>query len=296
MTGEFLSLLDAGLAASSVGAESAVTMGGYVGAAVVLLLAGLFMGFIAGLFGIGGGGVLVPVLYEVFGALGVSADVRMHLSVGTSLAIIIPTSLRSYLAHRAAGAVDGHVVRTMANTVVAGVLLGAVIARFAEADVLKAVWAVVGMMLAAKFLFARESWRLGEDIPGPVWLRGYGLVTGVISALMSIGGGAFISGMMTLYGRSIHQGIATASAFGPMIAVPGMLGFIWAGWGAVGLPPGSLGYVSLLGAAAIIPTSVFAAPFGARVGHRWSRRRLEIAFGIFVGVVSLRFAFSLLAG
>ncbi|MEO0618733.1 MAG: sulfite exporter TauE/SafE family protein, partial [Pseudomonadota bacterium] len=235
MTVDLVWLLFAVPQAGPVSAEAAITLQTYLGAAAALSLAGLFMGFIAGLFGIGGGGVLVPVLYEVFGALGVSSNVRMHLAVGTSLAIIIPTSFRSYLTHRAAGAVDTDIVRAMAITVVVGVLLGAVIARFAEANVLKAVWAVVGMMLSAKFLFARESWRLGEKIPGTLWLRVYGLLTGVISALMSIGGGAFISGMMTLYGRTIHQGIATASAFGPMIAVPGMLGFIWAGWGAVGL-------------------------------------------------------------
>lgn len=261
--------------------------------AVVLAVAGFAMGFIAGLFGIGGGGVLVPVLYEVFGVLGVEDAVRMHLSIGTSLAIIIPTSARSYLSHRESGNVDRSTVLAMALPVVVGVVFGAFIARMADANGLKAVWAVVGGLLSVKFLFGRESWRLGSELPRVFWLRGYALLVGVVSTLMSIGGGAFITMMMTLYGRTIHQGVATASAFGPLIALPGVMGFIWAGWGMSGLPPGSVGYVSLIGAAMIIPTSVLSAPYGARVAQRWPRRKLEKAFGIFVGLVSLRFFLSL---
>ena len=259
-----------------------------------LAVAGLAMGFLSGLFGIGGGGVLVPVLFEVFGAIGVDETVRMHLSIGTSLAVIIPTSFRSFLSHRSSGQVDESVVRKMVVPVVAGVVVGSVIARYADGALLKMIWAFVGGLLSVKFLFGRESWRLGADLPRTLWLRGYGHIVGIVSALMSIGGGAFITMMMTLYGRTIHQGVATASAFGPLIAIPGVLGFIWAGWGVSGLPVGTVGYVSLLGAALIIPSSVLVAPIGARVGHRWSRRSLEVAFGIFVGLVSLRFLVSLI--
>ncbi len=111
---------------------------------------------------------------------------------------------------------------------------------------------------------------------------------------MSIGGGAFVTTMLTLYGRSIQVAVGTASGIGPMIAIPGALGFIWAGLGHPGLPPGSLGFVSLIGAAAIIPTSVLAAPWGARVAHGLSRRSLEIAFGSFLMIVALRFLASLI--
>ena len=259
-----------------------------------LAVAGLVMGFLSGLFGIGGGGVLVPVLFEVFGAIGVDDAVRMHLSIGTSLAVIIPTSFRSFLHHRAGGHVQEGIVRVMLVPVVAGVVVGSIIARYADDSILKMIWAVVGGLLSAKFLFGREDWKLGNELPRSLWLGIYGHAVGIVSALMSIGGGAFITMLLTLFGRSIHQGVATASAFGPLIAVPGMIGFVWAGWGAGGLPPGSLGYVSLLGAGLIIPTSVFAAPFGARLGQRWSRRRLEAAFGVFVGLVSLRFLVALL--
>lgn len=267
---------------------------GFIAAA--LAVAGVVMGYLAGLFGIGGGGILVPVLFEVFGMIGVDNAVRMHLAIGTSLAVIVPTSFRSYLSHRASGHVDQYVLRAMALPVVGGVAAGAVIASVADATVLKWIWVIVGGMLAIKFLFGKESWRLGTELPRRSALRVYGVFVGAVSALMSIGGGAFITTMMTLYGRSIHQGVGTASAFGPLIAIPGVLGFVWAGWDVSELPPGSIGYVSVLGAALIISTSVLAAPFGARLGQRWPRRKLEKAFGVFVAFVSLRFLLSLAAG
>ena len=113
-------------------------------------------------------------------------------------------------------------------------------------------------------------------------------VIGLISTLMSIGGGMFIVTMLTLLGRPIHSAVATSSGFGPLIAIPGTLGYIWAGWGHENLPPLSLGYVNVLAAALIVPLSVFAAPYGARFAHGLSRRKLELAFAAFLAVVSLR--------
>ena len=106
--------------------------------------------------------------------------------------------------------------------------------------------------------------------------------------------GAFITAFMTLYGRPIHQGVATSSGFGPIITIPGAIGFAWAGWQVAGLPPGSFGYVNLLGTAMIVPASVLAAPLGVRVAHGISRRKLELAFAAFLALVATRFLFSLL--
>jgi len=257
--------------------------------------AGLITGLLAGLLGIGGGGVLVPVLFDVFRAIGVDDAVRMHLAVGTALAVIIPTSLRSFTAHRAKGAVDMDIVRSMAIPVVIGVLLGSVIARYLSDVALKIVWIVTATIMAVKLIGGRADWRLGDDIPGQPFRFLYGTFIGVISTLMSIGGGVFVTTMMTLYGRTIHQAVATSSGFGPMIAIPGAIGFAWAGWGASGLPPGSLGYVSLLGAMLIVPASVLAAPIGVRLAHGFERRTLELAFGGFLTIIALRFLISLIA-
>jgi uncharacterized membrane protein YfcA len=261
---------------------------------LALLAAGLATGVLAGLLGIGGGSILVPVLYEVFSSLGVDDAVRMHLAVGTSLAVIVPTSLRSFAGHRSRGAVDMDLVRSMALSVVAGVCLGAVLARYSNEAVLKAIWVAAASLISLKLFFARPDRQLGDSIPGQPFRAIYGALVGLLSTLMSIGGGVFITALMTFYGHSMQRAVATSSAFGPIIAIPGTLGFVWAGWHAAGRPPGSLGYVSLLGALLIIPTSVLAAPLGVRIAHGISRRRLELAFATFLAVVGIRFLLSLI--
>lgn len=269
--------------------------------ALALLAAGAATGILAGVFGVGGGAVIVPVLYELFRLVGVPEEPRMPLCVGTSLAIIIPTSIRSFNAHRAKGKVDMEVLRRWAVPVVLGVLAGSIIARFAPADLFKAVFVAVALVSAIRLLFGRESWRIGEDMPkGPLmWL--YGAIIGVLSSLMGIGGGQISNLFMTFYGRPIHQAVATSSGLGVLIAIPGALGYVYAGWPkAAEFPavaalqaPLALGYVSLIGFALFVPTSIWTAPIGARLAHTLSKRRLEVAFGIFLLLVAARFAWSL---
>jgi uncharacterized protein len=263
---------------------------------LALLAGGVVTGLLAGLFGIGGGAVLVPVLFELFTILGVPDDIRMHLSVGTSLAVIVPTSLFSFAAHRRRGAVDMAVLRHMGLAVGIGVIGGIVIASMVDGSVLKFVYVVSALLIAAKLLAGSERGLLGRDLPALIWQRLYGFVAGVGSTLIGIGGGIYISAFMTFFGRPIHQAVATASGFGPIIAIPATLGFMWAGWGAAGLPPGSIGYVSLLAAAVIVPVSVLAAPFGVRLAHHLSHRKLEIAFAVFLIIVAVRFLVNLLGG
>lgn len=260
----------------------------------ILLIAGVTMGILAGLLGIGGGGIVVPILYEVFSAMGIDPAVRMHLCIGTSLAIIMPTSLRSFLSHKAKGAVEMDVIRSMAVPVFIGVCAGVFVARIADEDVMKGIWAGAATAMSLKLFLGRESWRLGDTIPGNPIRAVYGVFIGLISTLMSIGGGAFVTMMMTLYGRSILPAVATSSGFGPIIAIPATIGFIWAGWGEAGLPPGSLGYVNLLAAALVVPASVLSAPFGVRLAHGISRRKLEMAFATFLAVIAARFFWTLL--
>jgi uncharacterized membrane protein YfcA len=260
----------------------------------ILMAAGLVSGMLAGMLGIGGGGILVPILFEVFATIGVDESVRMHLCVGTSLAVIMPTSLRSFYAHKAKGAVDMDIIRSFLIPVVVGVCIGVLVARFSNQDILKAVWAGAATAFSAKLYLGGDKWKLGTKIPGNPQRSIYGVFIGLVSTLMSIGGGAFITMMMTMYGRPIHQAVATSSGFGPMIAIPGTIGFIWAGLNVSGLPPGSLGYVNLLGAAVIASVSVLAAPLGVRLAHGISRRKLEIFFATFLAVVALRFFWTLL--
>lgn len=269
-----------------------------------LIAAGAITGLLAGVFGVGGGAVIVPVLYELFRVIGVPDEARMPLCVGTSLAVIIPTSIRSFNAHRAKGAVDMSILRIWAVPVVLGVLLGSVVARYAEPDLFKIVFVVVAGISAVRLLFGRDNWRLGSDMPSKLVMRVYGVVIGLLSALMGIGGGQLSNLFMTFYGRPIHQAIATSSGLGVVISIPGALGYIYAGWPKAAAfpdvaalqPPLALGYVSLVGALLFIPTSIWTAPIGARFAHTLSKRRLEVAFGIFLWIVCVRFMWSLFAG
>lgn len=266
-----------------------------------LLAAGAVTGLLAGVFGVGGGAVAVPILYELFRFLNVPDEVRMPLCVGTSLAIIIPTSIRSFNAHRAKGAVDMTILRVWAVPVVVGVAMGSVVARFAPADLFKAVFVAVAGISAVRLLFGKDSWRLGLDMPAKPIMVVYGWVIGVLSALMGIGGGQLSNLFMTFYNRPIHQAVATSSGLGILISIPGAIGYVYAGWphmadypGVIAFqPPLALGYVSLLGFLLFIPTSTWMAPVGARLAHRLSKRRLEVAFGLFLLTVCARFAVSL---
>lgn len=268
--------------------------------AVALLAAGAVTGILAGVFGVGGGAVIVPVLYELFTLLGVPEEARMPFCVGTSLAVIIPTSIRSFNAHRAKGMVDMSIVKIWAVPVVIGVLGGGVIARYAPADVFKAVFVVVAGLSAFRLLLGKDSWKLADDMPSSLVMRLYGLVIGVLSALMGIGGGQLSSLFMTFYGRPIHQAVATSSGLGVLISIPGAIGYIYAGWPkaaefpdvAALQPPLALGYVSLIGFLLFVPTSIWTAPIGARLAHALPKRKLEILFGVFLSVVCLRFVLS----
>jgi len=260
---------------------------------VALVASGAAMGFLSGFFGIGGGAVAVPVLYELFRLTGVPEDVRMQLAVGTSLAVMIPTSLRSAMAHRAKGSLDLAVLRRLAVPLLLGVGLGVWVARFAPADLMRAVWVLFATIMCWKLVFGRASWRLGSDLPPSLGIEAYGAFVGMVSTLLSIGGGAFITMLLTLYGRPITQAVGTSAGFGPLIAVPATVGFIWAGWNAPGLPPLSLGFVSLIGVALTMPAGVLAAPFGVRAAHGIARRTLELLFAAFLGVIGLRFLIAL---
>jgi uncharacterized membrane protein YfcA len=260
-----------------------------------ILVAGALTGIFAGLLGIGGAAISVPVMYEVFGALGVADEVRMQLCVGTALALIVPTSIRSYFAHRKKGAVDDNLLRAWALPIIGGVAIGSFIAYFASSTVFKLLFVVFATLMALKLFFGRESWRIADQLPGKATIVIVGVAIGVISALMGIGGGAYSVLFLTLYGVSIHRAVATSSGVGVLISVPGIVGYMIAGWPHQALmPPLSVGYVSFLAVALFAPTSVLAAPYGAKLAHSWPRRRLEVAFGVFLLIISVRFFASLM--
>src|SRR5215472_1743848 len=260
-----------------------------------IIASGVVTGLLAGLFGIGGGAVIVPVLFEVFRILGVPDEVRMQLCVGTSLAIIVPTNIRSYLAHRAKGAVDHHVVKLWVLPALGGIVVGSVVAAFAPSAVFRLAFVVMAGAIAFKLLFGRDSWRVADDFPGQPSMSAFGLLVGLSSSLMGVSGGSVSNMIQTLYGRSIHQAVATSAGLGVPLSIAGTLGYMLAGLPHRALlPPLSIGFVSLIGVVVMAPVSSLTAPYGARLAHALPRRKLEIGFAVFLIVVCVRFVVSLI--
>ena len=255
---------------------------------VAMLVTGAVAGVLAGLFGIGGGIVIVPVLETALGLAGVDPAIRMHVAVGTSLATIIPTSVSSARAHHSRRSVDVDIVKRWAVFVLAGALLGAWIASRVHSDVLAMVFASLALLVAIKMLLFPDSRNLTDAVPRGPLVTVIPVSIGCFSSMMGIGGGTFSVMTLTLFNEPIHRAVGTAALFGLVISLPGMLGFIAAGWADPRLPPGSLGYVSLVGFACIAPATVLAAPLGARIAHGFSARRLNMLFGAFLILASLR--------
>jgi uncharacterized membrane protein YfcA len=271
-----------------------VPLGELAWLAAAILVSGAVTGILAGLFGIGGGALIVPALYEVFRILGVPEEVRMQLCIGTSLAIIVPTTIRSYWAHRERGEGIREVVRLWAVPAVVGVAIGALLAAFAPATLFKIAFVVIISMIAIKLLFGRESWRFADELPGRATMTFYGFLVGLCSSLLGISGGSVSNTILMLYGRPIHNSVAISAGLGVPISLAGTVGYALAGLRYQALmPPLSVGFISLVALLIMAPVSSFFAVYGARLAHALSRRRLEIAFGVFLLAVAVRFLLSL---
>ncbi|MEM8987733.1 MAG: sulfite exporter TauE/SafE family protein [Pseudomonadota bacterium] len=257
---------------------------------VTLIVIGGFAGIIGGMFGIGGGVVIVPTLFALFGALGAPDAVRMHVAIGTSLATILVTSLRSVIAHAERGAVDFQLLRQWAPLIALGAVVGAALARVISGEALTLIFAMGAMGVAVKMALSPNQDMSGgaaeKHIP-PVVRAPLSFGIGAVSALMGIGGGIMGVMVLTMAGRTIRKAVATAAGFGVAIAVPGALGFIVAGWGAEGLPWGSLGYVNLIAFAIISVMTFLTAPTGVKIAHSVSMGLLSRSFAIYLALTSL---------
>ena len=198
--------------------------------ALLILAGGVVTGVLAGLFGIGGGGIIVPVLYEVFGVIQVPEALRMQLCIGTSLAIIVPTTVRSYLGHKKKGAVIPQVVRAWTLPAVIAVVIGSATASFAPSAVFKIAFVFFTFFISAKMLFAGDRWNVSTQLPGRAMLAFYGFITGLLSSLVGVSGGAVSNAVLTLYGQPIQRAVATSAGIGVPITIVGAIGYAIAGW------------------------------------------------------------------
>lgn len=258
-----------------------------------LATAGVAAGLIAGLLGVGGGIVVVPVLYQVYTFLDVPEQVRMHVAVGTSLAVIVATGFSSARAHWRRDNVAVPVLWHWGPWIALGVLAGSAVAAVVDGKALTALFAVVALIVALRLAFGAEDRPIRDRLPPAPLSQAIAVLIGVFSALLGIGGGTFSVPTLSVCGTPIKRAVGTAAALGLIIAVPGTIGFAVGGWDVPGRPPLSAGFVHLLSFAAIVPASVLAAPWGARIAHGVRPETLRRAFAVFLLLVSLRMAVGL---
>ncbi|WP_043342359.1 sulfite exporter TauE/SafE family protein [Belnapia moabensis] len=263
------------------------------GLAAAMAATGLVSGTLAGLLGVGGGIVIVPLLFNIFPLFGVPEAVQMKVAVATSLATIVPTSIQSARKHHAKGAMDVTLLRSIWPAMLVGVVLGTLLAVHVRGEGLTAVFALVSLLVALNMGFTGVSFSITDRVPDGPPRQAMGIGIGAVSAMMGIGGGTLGVPILSMCGAPIRSAVATASAFGLIISVPATLGFILGGWGDPRVPPISLGYVNLVGLALIAPSSILATPWGVHLAHTIPPLWLKRAFAVFLAATSARMFYSL---
>ena len=255
--------------------------------AVLIAVIGAFAGVLAGLLGVGGGIVLVPAFFYAFSGLGYGSPQLMQICLATSLATIIVTSLRSVSAHHKKGAVDWAILRSFAPGIVAGALIGVLVASALRSATLQMIFGGVAVFIGLYMAFGKASWRLGETMPKGMMRLVVSPLIGFLSVLMGIGGGSFGVPTMTLYGVPIHRAVATAAGFGAVIAVPSVLGFLLVDLPPEVVPPFTVGAVNIAAFLVVVSMTLITAPLGAKIAHAMDPKPLKRVFGGFLILVAL---------
>ena len=266
-----------------------------IGLIAILLATGAVAGIISGLLGVGGGIVIVPVLFLAFLALEVDQDVLMHVAVGTSLATIIFTGFMSARTHRRKGSVDMALLRSWGPAIAAGVVTGTIIGGSVGGVFLTLVFAVIAGLVAINMAFKPTQRTARRAMPGPPLREGLGTLIGGISVVMGIGGGTLSVPILSFFDYPIRRAVGTAAAIGLIIAIPGTIGFAWFGLGTPNLPPFCVGYVNLAGVLAIVPASMITAPLGAHIANAIPPTTLRYCFAAFLALTSARMTYEVLA-
>ena len=255
---------------------------------ITMLLTGVVGGVLAGLLGVGGGIVIVPILDFALKRAGVDSSVTMHIAVATSLATIVPTSLSSVRAHHRRGAVDFSLARSWGLYIFIGSVLGTLLASRVNSTVLSLLFATVAILVAIKMVLPLAELRPSATPQSRMGNKASPLVIGGLSSMIGIGGGTLSVPALTMMNVPMHRAVGTSALFGLLISLPGALSYVATGWNDPRMPTGNLGYVSLVGLGLIAPMTVLSAPLGAKLSHRLSQRYLSLAFGVFLLLISVR--------
>ena len=256
---------------------------------ILIISIGLLAGFLAGFFGIGGGVVVVPALYYLFTLAEIDENFRMHLAVGTSLANIIPISIISAFNHAKRKSVDFDLLKVISISVCIGVAFGSVIVSLLQGSSLMLIYSSILFLVALQFFFWKASWKLSDNFPTGFIKHIYGSSIGFLSVLIGVGGGSISVPILKMYNFPIHKAIGTGAAIGTLVAIPGTIGFIFAGINNGSNLPLSLGYVNFLGLLMITPMTMLATPFGVKFAHHLSKKKLNLVFASFILIMSIKF-------
>lgn len=256
---------------------------------LALLACGVFAGLLAGLLGVGGGIVIVPMLYHVFTLYGIGPDVAMPLSVGTSLSTIVLTAWVSARNHHRRGGVDETVVRQWFVPVLIGVAIGTLTSHYLSGTLMKTLFGVLLVLVSLHMIISsKHVISIFSGLPSRGFQSALAIVVGGISAMLGIGGGTLMVPMLTLFSFPIHRAVSTASVFGLIISIPATFGYLYSGWGVSGLPLGSTGYVNWLAFAVLVPATMLFAPLGVKLAYRLNVMQLKRAFAIFILIVGIK--------
>lgn len=255
--------------------------------ALICLATGVLTGFLSGLFGVGGGLVLVPVLVALFAVQQFDPAIHMPLALGTSLCTIVVNGMSSTLAHHRRGAVDWNIFSRLAPSLVIGALIGAQLASAVPSATMKVAFGIGELLVAVRLLTAGKP-KPGRGLPSSLGMSAAGAVIGTISAMAGIGGATLSVPYMTWCNVVMQRAVATAAACGLPIAVAGAIGYVVSGWSVSDLPAWTTGYVYWPAAVAVMLAGVVMAPVGARLAHRWPPEKLKLGFALLLTVLGLK--------
>nr|WP_269783444.1 sulfite exporter TauE/SafE family protein [Marinibactrum halimedae] len=261
-----------------------------------MVATGIFAGILAGLLGVGGGIVIVPVLYFVFQGLGVDASSAMVIATGTSLATIIPTSISSIRAHHKKGNVDWALLKSWAPFMIAGVVVGSYLVTLLDGTLFTILFGVMACLVSLNMLFRANAPALVKQLPS---MAGQGILASLIgffSVMVGIGGGTLGVPTLTAFNVAAHRAVGTAAAFGLLIALPGALVMLTTGVTPTDAPWSTFGFVNLPGFAAIVPLTVLFAPVGAALGAKLNGAMLKKVFAVVLGFTGVRMLIQVFGG
>ncbi|QIZ85865.1 sulfite exporter TauE/SafE family protein [Bermanella marisrubri] len=255
---------------------------------IALIITGIFAGILAGLLGVGGGIVIVPVLFFLFQGFGVSPDSAMLIATATSLATIVPTSISSIRSHHQKGNVDFDLLKYWAFFILIGVLLGSWLVTRVDGTWLTALFGIIATLSALNMLFRTGKSALFQQLPGTAGQTTMGTSIGFFSSMVGIGGGTLSVPLLTLYNYPAHKAVGTAAAIGLIISLPGALTMMVLGSTPIDAPSGTVGLVNLVGFICIVPLTVLFAPVGASIAARLDATKLKKVFAIVLLFTGLR--------